>query len=301
MNIKKTFNLYSNLPTEQVNPYTVDLDRIPLNEILKKLNDEDKKVPYAVEKAIPLIEKASLLVSNAFLNKKKIYFIGAGTSGRLGVLEASELPPTFGVSPSQFIAIMAGGRKAVFRAQEGAEDIYEDGVKAVKKVKEGDVVIGIAASGITPYVRGAIDSAKNNGAKTIFITCNNKQNIKNCDVVVAVDVGPEPLNGSTRMKSGTATKLILNMITTSAMVISGKVYRNWMVDLKNTSLKLQMRAERLVSTIVGIPHLKARYYLKKTGYRVKEAIIMAKLKTDLKTASLLLKKHNGFLKDIIEK
>lgn len=299
MNGKKAFSLYSQLPTEKINPNTKDLDRLPLRKILQKINDEDKKVPLAVRKAIPQIEKASILLSQVFLKKGKIFFIGAGTSGRLGVLEASELPPTFGVSPLQFVAIMAGGRKAVFRAQEGAEDIYRDGAKAVRNIKKGDLLIGIAASGITPYVRGAMDFAAQKGAKVIFITCNSSERSKIADVVIALDVGPEAINGSTRMKSGTATKLALNMLTSAAMIISGKVYKNWMVDLKITSFKLLMRAQRILSQIARISPLKAKKYLKKANYNLKEAIVMARLNIDLKNAKKLLKQKKGFLKDII--
>jgi N-acetylmuramic acid 6-phosphate etherase len=181
------FYIYSKLPTEKINKYTFDIDRIPLTEVLKKINDEDKKVPDAVRKKIADIAKGAKIISEAFIKNKKIYFIGAGTSGRMGVLEAAELPPTYGVSPDQFVAIMCGGKDAVFNAKEGAEDVYEDGFKTVKKTgKKDDVLVAIAASGITPYVRGAIDSAKKAGMKTIFVTCNPRE--KKCaDVVIAVD------------------------------------------------------------------------------------------------------------------
>ncbi|MEW5951891.1 MAG: N-acetylmuramic acid 6-phosphate etherase [Elusimicrobia bacterium] len=299
---KDKFGLYASLPTEQINKNTQDIDRVSLEEVLIKLNREDITVPKAVGKEIKNIASGAKLISKAFLNGKNIFFIGAGTSGRLGVLEASELPPTYGVEPDRFTAIMAGGEKAVFMSKEGAEDIYEDGKKEIlKRAKKGDIVIGIAASGVTPYVQGAMDAAIKKGAKTIFVTCNKKSKPKSAQVIIAADVGPEPINGSTRMKSGTATKLILNMLTTSAMVISGKVYKNWMVDLKKTSFKLKMRCERITAQICGISPKEAEKILKKTDYRVKEAIVVCKLKTDVKKAALLLKKHKGFLKDIIEK
>lgn len=295
------FKLYSKLPTEQINKNTFNIDRLPLIEILKKLNEEDKKVPVAVSKEIKNIAKGAKILSEVFLNNKKIYFIGAGTSGRLGVLEAAELPPTYGVSPRQFIPIMAGGKSAVFLSKEGAEDIYRDGYNEIKKRgKEGDLLIAIAASGITPYVKGAIDSAKRKKMHVIFITCNRKYKPENADVVIAPDVGPEPINGSTRMKSGTATKLVLNMLTTSAMIISGKVYHNWMVDLKNTSLKLTLRAQRICQQITGLPLKEVKRLLKKTNYNLKVAILMAKLKISQNKAKELLKKHRGFLKDILE-
>jgi len=296
------FKEYSELPTEKINPYTKDLDRIPLKKILEKLNDEDQNVPIAVRKEIPKIEKAAKLLSETFLANKNIFFVGAGTSGRLGILEAVELVPTYGVKPKQFVAFIAGGRGAMFKAKEGAEDVYEEGFKLIKKKgKEGDLLIAIAASGITPYVRGAIDSAKKIDMKTIFVNCNKNEKLKNADITIAVDVGPEPINGSTRMKSGTATKLILNMITTSAMAISGKIYHNWMVDVKPTNYKLIMRAERVFSQITGLPCKKAKYFLKKTNYKLKEAIIMAKSGLNLNKAKKLLKEHKGFLKNIIEK
>jgi len=295
------FKLYSSLPTERINKNTIDIDRIPLIRVLEKINKEDQSVPLKIKEEFKDIEKGSLLLSKTFLNRKKIFFIGAGTSGRLGVLEASELPPTYGVDPKQFIAIMAGGKDAVFLSKEGAEDIYEDGYKIINKMaKKGDLIIAIAASGITPYVKGAIDAAKKRKAKTILVTCNKDIKYKNLDIKIAVDIGPEAINGSTRMKSGTATKLILNMLTTSAMIISGKVYRNWMVDLKRTSLKLEMRAERIFSQITKLDLKETKTYLKKAGYNLKRAIVMAKLGVDAKTADKLIKRHKGFLKNIIE-
>jgi len=294
------FKKYSELPTEKINPYTKDLDRIPLKKILEKLNDEDQKVPIAVRKEIPKIEKAAKLLSKTFIANKNIFFVGAGTSGRLGILEAVELVPTYGVKPKQFVAFIAGGRGAMFKAKEGAEDIYEEGIKLIKKKgKEGDLLIAIAASGITPYVRGAVDSSKEIGMKTIFVTCNKNEKPKNCDVIIAVDVGPEPINGSTRMKSGTATKLVLNMITTSAMAISGKTYHNWMVDVKPTNYKLIMRAERVFTEITGLSPSEAKKYLKQTNYNLKTAVVMAVKNVDKKTAEKLIKKHKGFLKEIL--
>ena len=294
------FLKYANLPTEKINKNTFNIDRMCLKEILKKLNDEDLKVPFAVRKKLKEIEKAAKIVSEAFSNDKKIFFLGAGTSGRLGVLEAVELVPTYGVKTNQFVAFIAGGKSAMFRAKEGAEDIYGDGFKLIKnKGKSGDVLIAIAASGITPYVRGAIDSAKKKGMKTIFVTCNKNEKTKNADVIIGVDVGPEPINGSTRMKSATATKLVLNMITTSAMVISGKVYHNWMVDVKPTNYKLIMRAERVFSKITGLKPRDAKKYLKKTNYNLKTAVVMAVKNVDKKTAEKLIKEHNGFLKKIL--
>ncbi|MBI4657206.1 MAG: N-acetylmuramic acid 6-phosphate etherase [Elusimicrobia bacterium] len=293
--------LYSALPTEKPNKRTSNIDRIPLRKILEKLNREDFSAPEAVRKAIPRIEKASGVVSEAFMSGKKIFFAGAGTSGRLGVLEAAELPPTFGVPRGRFTAIMAGGKNAVFLSKEGAEDVFKDGYgQIVRLAKPGDVIIGIAASGITPFARGALCAGRKIGAKTIAVTCNDNENISEADVAIQVNPGPEPITGSTRMKSGTATKMALNMLTTSAMIISGKVYKNWMVDVKPSSDKLVLRAERITSIIADISKSKAKNLLKKTGYDVKTAIVMARLKVGFKKAKALLQKKRGFLKDVIE-
>ncbi|MBU2574303.1 MAG: N-acetylmuramic acid 6-phosphate etherase [Elusimicrobia bacterium] len=291
---------YSRLPTEQNNPRTRDLDRVPLRKVLEKLNYEDALVHKAVKKAIPKIEKAARLVSKVYLRGGNVFFIGAGTSGRLGVLEAAELPPTYGVKPSRFRALMAGGKPAVFRSKEGAEDVFENGRREIAALaKRGDAVIGIAASGVTPYVKGGLRAGKKAGAGTVLITCNPKERTPEADILAAIDVGPEPISGSTRMKSGTATKLALNMLSTSAMVISGKVYRNWMVDVKTTSHKLVLRAERITATVGGVPQEEAQRLLDLARNDVKTAIVMARMKIGLKKARALLKKHNGFLKPIL--
>ena len=294
------FKKYSRLPTEQNNPRTRDFDRIPLRRVLEKLNYEDSLVPRAVGKAIPAVEKAARLVSKVYLAGGSVFFIGAGTSGRLGVLEAAELPPTYGVEPERFRALMAGGQMAVFHSKEGAEDVFGDGFREIKKsVKKGDAVIGIAASGVTPYVKGGLAAGKKAGAGTVLITCNPKERTPEADITVALDVGPEPVSGSTRMKSGTATKLALNMVTTSAMIISGKVYRNWMVDVRTTSQKLALRAQRITSILGGVPQEAARRLLDVTGNDVKTAIVMARRAIDVKKARLLIRKHKGFLKPIL--
>ncbi len=294
------FKKYSRLPTEQNNPRTRDFDRIPLRRVLEKLNYEDSLVPRAAGEAIPSVEKAARLVSKVYLAGGSVFFIGAGTSGRLGVLEAAELPPTYGVEPDRFRALMAGGQMAVFRSKEGAEDVYKNGFKEIKKlVKKGDAVIGIAASGVTPYVKGGLAAGKKAGAGTVLITCNPEERTPEADITVALNVGPEPVSGSTRMKSGTATKLALNMVTTAAMIISGKVYRNWMVDVRTTSRKLALRARRITSILGGVPQEAARRLLAITGNDVKTAIVMARRGMDEKKARLLIKKHKGFLKPIL--
>ena len=291
---------YSKLPTEQVNPRTANLDRVPLNEVLLMLNREDELVPAAVKAAIPQIEKASLEISKSYLAGKKIYFIGAGTSGRLGVLEAAEIPPTYGVDPGVFNALMAGGHEAVFLSKEGAEDVFEDGEKEISALAQpGDTVIGIAASGITPYVKGGLSAGLAKGAKTVLLTCNKNEHASEAEIIIAIDVGPEPVSGSTRMKSGTATKLALNMLSTSSMVISGKVYRNWMVDVKTTSRKLEMRAERITATVGQVSREKAQELLKITGNDVKTAIVMARLGISKADAEEKIREAGGFLKKIL--
>ncbi|MCR4820326.1 MAG: N-acetylmuramic acid 6-phosphate etherase [Elusimicrobiales bacterium] len=291
---------YSKLPTEQTNPRTMDLDRVPLHEVLDMLNREDALVPAAVGKAIPQIKKAAEEISKSYLAGKKIYFIGAGTSGRLGVLEAAEIPPTYGVEPGIFTALMAGGHEAVFLSKEGAEDVFEDGEKEISSLaQKGDTVIGIAASGITPYVKGGLSAGLKKGATTVLLTCNPKEKAKEAKIIIAIDVGPEPVSGSTRMKSGTATKLALNMLSTSSMVISGKVYRNWMVDVKTTSRKLEMRAERITATVGQVSHEEAKELLKKTGNDVKTAIVMARLKISKAEAEEKIAEAGGFLKKIL--
>jgi len=298
--MNEKFKKYSRLPTEASNPRTRDLDRLSLRHVLRKLNYEDSLIHRAAGKAIPAIEKAARLISRVYLAGGNVFFIGAGTSGRLGVLEAAELPPTYGVEPERFQALMAGGQMAVFHSKEGAEDVFENGFKEIKgAVKKGDAVIGIAASGVTPYVKGGLSAGKKAGAGTVLITCNPKERTPEADITVALAVGPEPISGSTRMKSGTATKLALNMLTTSAMIISGKVYRNWMVDVKTTSQKLALRAERITATVGEVPQEEARRLLDITGNDVKTAIVMARRGIDLQKARLLIKKHKGFLKAIL--
>lgn len=291
---------YSRLPTEQINPRTVNLDRVPLNEVLNILNREDELVPAAVKAAIPQIEKASLEISKSYLDGKKIYFIGAGTSGRLGVLEAAEIPPTYGVDPGVFNALMAGGHEAVFLSKEGAEDVFEDGEREISMlVRPGDTVIGIAASGITPYVKGGLSAGLAKGAKTVLLTCNKNEHSPEAQIIIAIDVGPEPVSGSTRMKSGTATKLALNMLSTSSMIISGKVYRNWMVDVKTTSRKLELRAERITATVGQVSREKAQELLRITGNDVKTAIVMARLGISKADAEEKIREAGGFLKKIL--
>jgi N-acetylmuramic acid 6-phosphate etherase len=216
------------------------------------------------------------------------------------VLEAAEIPPTYGVAPDVFTALMAGGKDAVFLSKEGAEDIFKNGSDEISlRARRGDTVIGIAASGITPYVQGGLSAGEKAGAVTVLVTCNPHEKSGKAAIRIALDVGPEPVSGSTRMKSGTATKLALNMLSTASMVVSGKVYRNWMVDVKTTSRKLVLRAEHITSTVGGVAREEARRLLDITGDDVKTAIVMARLGVSKEAAAARIKKARGFLKKIL--
>lgn len=300
----KIFNEISNLTTEQRNPKSINIDKLPVIDILKIINDEDKLVPLAVEKEIPYIAQAVEIVVNALKNGGRLLYFGAGTSGRLGVVDASECPPTFGTPFGLIDGFIAGGKEAMFRAQEGAEDYEENGAKDVlsANVNEKDVVCGIAASRRTPYVVGAVKKAKELGAKTLFVTTNPREhfNIEEVDVAICPYIGPEVIMGSTRMKSGTAQKLVLNMITTTAMVRLGKTYENMMIDLQMTNKKLIERAKRIVMTITGVSYQEAQDYLEKSNYHVKTSIVMIKANVDFKEAQKLLEQANGFVRKAIE-
>ncbi len=301
---KKIFDEISKLTTEQRNPKSINIDKLPTLDILKIINEEDKTIPFAVEKEIPYIEQAVEIVVQALKNGGRLLYFGAGTSGRLGVVDASECPPTFGTPFGMIDGFIAGGRKAMFRAQEGAEDYEENGANDVitANVNEKDVVCGIAASRRTPYVIGAVKKAKELGAKTLFVTTNPREdfNIKEVDVAICPYVGPEVIMGSTRMKSGTAQKLVLNMITTTAMVRMGKTYENMMIDLQMTNKKLVERAKRIVMLITGLSYEEAQDYLTKSNFHVKSAIVMIKANVDFQEAQKLLQKADGFVRKAIE-
>ncbi len=301
---KKIFDEISKLTTEQRNPKSINIDKLSTLEILKIINEEDKLVPFSVEKEISYIEQAVEIVVDALKKGGRLIYFGAGTSGRLGVVDASECPPTFGTPFGMIDAFIAGGKEAMFRAQEGAEDHEENGANDVIKanVNEKDVVCGIAASRRTPYVIGAVKKAKELGAKTLFVTTNPREhfNIQEVDVVICPYVGPEVIMGSTRMKSGTAQKLVLNMITTTVMVRLGKTYENMMIDLQMTNKKLIERAKRIVMLITGVSYEQAEEFLSKSNFHVKSAIVMIKANVDHKEAQELLKQADGFVRKAIE-
>ncbi|MCK7527180.1 MAG: N-acetylmuramic acid 6-phosphate etherase [Ignavibacteriales bacterium] len=301
---KTLFAELSKLTTEQRNPHSMDIDARSTEEILKIINDEDKTVPYAVEKELPYIAQAVELIVKALKSGGRLLYFGAGTSGRLGVVDASECPPTFGTPYGMIEGYIAGGKEAMFRAQEGAEDYEENGAKDIlhAQVTSKDVVCGIAASRRTPYVIGAVKKAKELGATTLYITCNPRENfnIKEVDVAICPYIGPEVIMGSTRMKSGTAQKLVLNMLTTTAMIRMGKVYENMMIDLQMTNKKLVERSKRIVMTITGVNYDDASNYLQQASGHVKTTLVMIKAGVNAEEARERLIKADGFVRRAIE-
>ena len=294
----------SNILTEKRNPKSVEIDTMTTAEIVKLINDEDATVHEAVRAALPEITQAVDYVYNAFKSGGRLRYAGAGTSGRLGVLDASECPPTFSVDPDLVQGIIAGGQIALQNAVEGAEDYAEQGKEDCIKfgLKSGDVLMGIATGGTTPYVHGAIDYANSIGCKTIFFTCTHKEDLgSNADVIIEVLVGPEIITGSTRLKAGTATKMVLNMITTSAMIKWGKVYGNYMIDHMAINEKLVDRGTRIIADIAKVDRKKAYDYLLKADKHVKEAIVMAKLEISLEEARKKISEHNGFIRFAVDK
>lgn len=290
------------LLTEQRNPASVNLDRMSTEEILRLINSQDKLVPVAVEKEIPYIMQAVELVVQSLRSGGRLLYVGAGTSGRLGVVDASECPPTFGSPPGQVVGIMAGGHAAMFKSQEGAEDNEAQGAKDLDShnVTALDTVCGIAASRRTPYVVAAVRRAREIGAKTMYVTTNPRSEFNlDVDVAICPEVGPEVLMGSTRMKSGTAQKLVLNMITTTAMVKLGKVYENMMVDLQLTNRKLVERSKRILMMATGVDYAIAGEFLQRAEGHVKSAIVMIKTGADLAEARRRIDAANGFVRQAI--
>jgi N-acetylmuramic acid 6-phosphate etherase len=265
---------YCRLPTEQPLPQSRRLDALSSSALLTLMSRGDARVFRAVQRQHAPIARAIEIIARAFGNQGRLFFVGAGTSGRLGVLEAAECPPTFSTPPSMVQAVMAGGRGAVFRSREGAEDDARAGGRAVRRrVRRTDVVVGIAASGVTPFVAGALRAAASRGADTVLITAHPKSPIA-ATVRIVLAVGPEVLAGSTRLKMGTATKLVLNMLTLGAMVRLGKTYGHWMVDVRPSSRKLKARAQRLVERLAPCSPASAKAALRRSGGNVKAAILM---------------------------
>lgn len=283
--------------TEQRNPRSTRIDQLSTLEIVDLINGEDRLVAAAVSDERENIARAIDLVVECLRHGGRLIYVGAGTSGRLGVLDASEMPPTYRTHPDMVQGVMAGGFEALLRAQEGAEDIAEDGADAMdeRAVNGRDFVLGIAASGTTPYVHGALRRARERGARTGFLLCTypTEELLSTHDVVIAPLVGPEVVTGSTRMKAGTATKMVLNMVSTAAMVKLGKVYGNLMVDLQVTCQKLQDRGERILMEMLGLPREDAERLLDAAGGHVKTALAMARLQVDAEEARRRLEQAGG--------
>jgi N-acetylmuramic acid 6-phosphate etherase len=289
--------------TEQRNPRSQTIDRLSPLDIVDLINAEDRMVAEAVGEEREAIARAMELVAETLKAGKRLFYVGAGTSGRLGVLDASEMPPTYGTDPSSVQGVIAGGYAALVRAQEGAEDRPADGAAAMDErgVAAGDFVLGIATSGTTPFVHGALARARELGARTGFLLCTypSKALYETHDVVIAPLVGPEVITGSTRMKAGTATKMVLNTITTGAMVLMGKVYGNLMVDLQVTCEKLQDRGERILMETLGLTRPLASALLEQAGGHVKTALVMDRRAVTRDQAKALLDEAGGVIAEVV--
>jgi N-acetylmuramic acid 6-phosphate etherase len=297
-----TQSKWQGLPTEAINPVSLAVDKLPVTDIVDMVINEDRKVIAAVQKERERIAHGVAIITQSLKKGGKIIFIGAGTSGRLGVVEASEMPPTFGTSPKLVQAIMAGGRDAVFAAKEGVEDNYEEGSRSIGRLRLGkkDVVIGVSASGMTQFVRGGLTRARKAGAKIIFVTCWPGSELQNfVDLQIAPAVGPEIIAGSTRLKAGTATKMVLNMLTTISMIKVGKTYGNLMVDVRTGSEKLKDRARRILGVVTGIDYDAADALLKRAKWNVKAAIVMQKSGVTLPQALKRLRQADDLIRDAI--
>lgn len=288
--------------TEERNPDSVNIDLMSSREIIQIMNNEDKKVAEAIEKELDNISKAVDIISEAFLNGGSLLYFGAGTSGRLGILDASECPPTFSVPAELVRGYIAGGDDAIKTSIEGAEDSFEGGEQALVKAgaKAEDIITGISASGNAAYIQGVLHKAKTLNLKTIGIACNKQAKIKEySDVFICPVVGAEVLTGSTRLKSGTAQKMALNMLTTASMIRTGKVYENYMIDVNPTNIKLKDRAARILSEIAEITYEEAGDFLQKANFKVKPAVIMALSGKTKEEAEEILKNHNGRLREAL--
>lgn len=286
--------------TEYRNENTKDIDIISTAEMVKKMNEEDKIVALAVEEELENIANAIDLIAKQFLAGGKLFYFGAGTSGRLGILDASECPPTFSTEPDMVQGIIAGGDIAFKTAVEGAEDDFEAGIEDAKVLTKNDVAVVISASGNPKYLLGVLAQAEKTGTKTIGITCNSQGKIaEEAGIVICPEVGPEVIAGSSRLKAGTAQKMILNMLSTGSMIKIGKTYENFMIDLKASNEKLKDRAIKIVSQIAEVNSAEALAVLMKSSWEIKVAIVALKLKIEVPKARLELKKHGGVLRKVI--
>lgn len=287
------------LSTETPNPRTHDLDSLPVEDLLRVMNDEDRRVPEVVGTVVPQIAAAVRAAAAAFRAGGRLIYLGAGTSGRLGVLDAAECPPTFGTDPAMVVGLIAGGDRALLKAVEGAEDSEELAVEDLQRIEvtAADAVVGLAASGRTPYVIGGLDHARRVGAATISVAGNSGAEIsRHADISIEVDTGPEVLTGSTRLKAGTAQKLVLNMISTGAMVQVGKVHGNLMVDVRPTNAKLIDRARRIIRTATGCDADTAATALERADGHAKTAIVMILSDCSAQEAVRRLDASDGFVR-----
>ncbi|MES9681979.1 N-acetylmuramic acid 6-phosphate etherase [Gottfriedia acidiceleris] len=296
--------MLENLTTETRNEKTMNLDEMSIEEFLTVMNEEDAKVAAAVRNEIPNISKAVEKIVTAFKSGGRLIYIGAGTSGRIGLLDAVECPPTFGTSPEEVVGLIAGGEKAFIKAVEGAEDSEELATHDLKEIKlsKNDIVVGIAASGRTPYVIGGLKYAKEIGASTVAVSCNKGSKIgQEAEIAIEVVNGPEVLTGSTRLKAGTSQKLVCNMLSTASMVGIGKVYGNLMVDVQSTNEKLVERSKRIVMEATSCTYEIAEEYLTKSNQSPKVAIVMILTGFSYEQAIEQLKKSEGFVRKAIQK
>src|SRR6185503_11297027 len=294
---------WQDLPTEAINPDTLAIDKMPVLDIIDLIGAEDRRVVGAVHKERERIAHGIDLIVGALKKGGRLFLVGAGTSGRLGLLEAAEMPLTFGTSPKLVQAVMAGGQDAVIHSREGVEDNFEEGARSVARfrVSKRDVVIGVSASGITQFVRGALTGARKKGARIIFVTCWPGTELQNfVDLIIAPAVGPEVIAGSTRLKAGTATKMVLNMLTTIAMIRVGKTYGNLMVDVKTGSEKLKDRARRIVAIVTGVEPEEAGELLLRAKWNVKAAIVMKKAGVTLPQALRKLKLAHDSIREALD-
>ncbi|HEY3381415.1 MAG TPA: N-acetylmuramic acid 6-phosphate etherase [Vicinamibacterales bacterium] len=297
-----TQSKWQQLPTEAINPASLGIDKLSPTAIIDLMVDEDRKILVALTREKERIALGVELISQSLRKGGRLVFVGAGTSGRLGVLEAAEIPPTFGTDPSLVRAIMAGGTKALVRAREGVEDNFEQGSRSVARLRPSakDVFVGVSASGITPFVRGALNRARNANAKIIFVTCYPGTELQTfVDLTIAPSVGPEVIAGSTRLKAGTVTKMVLNMLTTGAMVRIGKTYGNLMVDVRTGSEKLKDRARRILTIVSGIDYDSADRVLRRAHWNVKTAIVMQKTGLPYRKAQSKLRKADDLVREAI--
>jgi len=292
---------WEKLPTEARHSGSLELDRLDSRRIVELLLTEDRRGIEAAAEHAGAIARVAEWTAETLAGGRRLLLVGAGTSGRLGVLEAAECPPTFGTDPSQIRALMAGGDEAVFSAREGAEDQADDGRRAVRDLGDGDLVVAISASSVTPFARGALEGARAGGARTVLLTCASSSALEGvADLVLALDTGPEILTGSTRLKAGSATKAVLNAITTTAMVRLGKTFENLMVDVRPGSAKLRDRARRILRQATGLAAGDADRFYEESGGELKTAIVMARRGVGAERARALLADAGGHVRDALE-